>query len=675
MKKNENIVDIRRLKRAAKQWRWPIVAVIILFTAAGTWFGLTRLTKYDIKGELLIGDNNSDNDASAGGIQQMMRTFSVGGFAGTGVNNELMILGSQDVMLRTVRALDLNRVYYAKDHEGKRYRLYKNSPVRVEAPAEQFDTLSTPFNLKITFKKNGKADVLATEGFFKKFLTEAKDISFPFMLKTPYGNYQLISTDEFNKKKYSELKVAIYGNNIAAENLYKETDVNQPEKLADVIAVEYTSDNDSLGMAIVNAIMGEYNSKRRERLHEASEASIKYYDERIAETFKLLQASEKEVMEYQRNNELMGMDSELGLLVGDAFGSRRDIRSTHYNLAYYETVLDILRNRLNDDVIIPSIETLGDPNVEAFNGAIQTRRELRRSATEDNEVLIRLNERIEELRNLIIENSEKQLAKHKKDLAHKEQLASMAETRLDKYPDYTLELKNLARDKGHLNSLYEYLVGQRESAVLQRYSTANIGFVFQPAYIAKTPIILKKLIWSVVALFLALFCCGFWCVLVTWCSRKVKSPIDIASLGIEDNSILYSVKSNDINRLRNMITAKPDLKVIYYNPLGNTETMGEKFAESLLAIGRSVEVLSGFSKNDEILTPETTEQIDTALQTADYVIINVPQPENVADLVNAIDADNAAMLLSLQSGKITRKKLKQLLNGQTAEKIFTIICK
>ena len=152
-------------------------------------------------------------------------------------------------MLRTVRSLDLNRVYIATDHNGKRSRLYKNSPVRVEAPAEQFDTLSSPFNLKITLKPNGKADVIATEGFFKKLLTEAKDVTFPYMLKTPYGNYQLISTEHFNQKLYKEIKVGVYGNDLAAEILYNEMDILQPEKLADVISVNYTADNVELGKA------------------------------------------------------------------------------------------------------------------------------------------------------------------------------------------------------------------------------------------------------------------------------------------------------------------------------------------------------------------------------------------------------------------------------------------
>ena len=131
-------------------------------------------------------------------------------------------------------------------------------------------------------------------------------------------------------------------------------------------------------MVTVDGIMGEYNSKRLERMHEAAIASIQYYDDRIAEAFKDLQKIEREVSDYQRANELMGIDSELGLLVGTAVGNKPAIMTANYNIAYHETILDILRTRLNDDVIIPQMESLNDPHIAAFNGAIQARRDLKR---------------------------------------------------------------------------------------------------------------------------------------------------------------------------------------------------------------------------------------------------------------------------------------------------------
>lgn len=675
MKENENVIDIRRIMRAAQKVKWLLIAIVISFTALGAWHGFTRLPKYDINGEVLIGDNNSDKDASAGSVSQMMKTFSVGGFSGTGVDNELMIMGSYDVMLRTVRNLNLNRIYIAKNKKGKKEMLYQNLPLLFEAPAEQFDTLSTAFNVNIKFKEDNKVDLTITKGLLKSKEFEANDLTLPTMIKTPFGNYQLVPTESYDKKEFEQLTVAVMGNAIAADALLKEAKIDIPSKLADVIDVDYTCSNEDLGKAIVNGIMGEYNSKRRERLHEASQASIDYYDERIAETFEQLEKSEKEVRDYQKKNELMGMDSELGILVGDAYGSRRSIRSTHYNLAYYETVLDILRNRLNDDVIIPAVENIGDPNIEAFNAAIHARRDLRRSATEDNEVLIRLNEKIAELRDIIIENSEKQLAKYKKDLAHTESLAAIAETRLDSLPEYQHELRNITREKSHLNSLYEYLVGQRENAVLQRYSTANIGFVFQEAYVAKGDSTLRRLLWPIGMFIFSIFACICLVIFISFCQRRIKDPMDLAKIAIDRHAVKFDGSNNSIQRLRNMIVSEPEHRVIYYSAFNDTEDVRKKFVDSLLSIGRSVELLTGFSTNDEILTPDTMRLIDENLENADYVVVEIAQPDQIFDLENAIDKENAVLVTSLKTGKFTRAQFKKIMKGQTADKVFTIISK
>ena len=675
MEKEESTLDLRRFWRAAMQWRWLLIAGTVLLTAAGAWFGFSRLTKYEINGEVLIGDNSAEPDSRAGGLQQMMRTFSVGGFSGTAVNNELMILGSHDVFLRTVRALNLNRVYIAKNAEGKKSRLYQDLPVRVEAPAEQFDTLNAAFNIKIEFLEGGKVDIRATKGFFKTLLTEAKGVTLPYNLKTPYGSYQILAGNDFDHNPYTQVNVTVTGNELAATDLYKQVMLDTPDKMADIISLDYSCDNAQLGMATINAVMGEYNSKRRERLHETSKNSIQYYDERIAETFKALQQSEQDVKEYQKKNELMGVESELELLVEDAVGSKREIRTANYNIAYYETVLDLLRNRLGDDILIPQMESLSDPNIQAINGAIQARRDLRRSATENNEALLLLNKRIDDLRDIIIENSTKMIAKAKADVRHKQRLATSTQDRLNAYPDYQLDLVSLMRDKENLNALYLYLVNQRESAVLQLYSVANVGYVFQPAYVVKEAGIFKKLIWPIATFILSIACCIIWSLLMMWCSRKVKDTMDLAFLGIEANSVNVAKSPGALNTLRNRITANPDIRVLYFNALPGTETMRQQFAETLLSIGRNVEVLTGFNNNDAILTPDTRRQITEALQTNDYVIVSVPDPANVSDLENAINADNAALLLSLRSGKMTRSQLKQLLKGQTVDKVFTILCK
>lgn len=675
MNEKDNNLDLRRFWRAVKQCKWIYIAAILIFTTLGVIKSLRSLPNYEIEGSMLIGEIGYDQDSRSGGIAQMMKTFSVGGFSASTVDNEVLIMQSHDVLLRTVKTLNLNRSYIGKNADGEKSILYTETPIKVDAPSEYFDTLSTSFNLKVKINKDSKIDIKVTKGILGSVKKEIKGATVPFMLETPYGNLQIIPTDSFKDTPYKEITVAITNNDIAANTLDNNLVIDVASKMADIINVDYDCANPDLGKITVNGIMNEYNAKRLDRLHEAAVASIKYYDERINETFRVLQDAEKEVSEYQRKNELMGIDSELELLVGNSVGAKQEIQTANYNIAYYETILNILRNRLDDDVIIPQMESLNDPNIGAFNGAIQARRELRRSATENNEALKLLNEKIEELRNLIIENSSKMIAKAKADLGHTQGLAASAHTRLDKYPDYQLEFMNLLRKKEYQNQLYQFLVSQRENSVLQLYSSTNIGFIYQDAYVVKKSGLLKKLIWPVALFVLAVLIVTGLAIFIMLLSDKIKDPMDLAYLRIDDHAVKYDGNAEALYTVRNMIIANPERRVIYFNALDATASIRNLFVNSLTAIGRNVEVIEGFTSNNDILTPTTEQQIKEAIASNDYVIIDIAEPDEVSNLTNAIAAKDAVMLMSIPSGKISRRSLKTILKGQRANKIYSIICK
>lgn len=673
MKTETNIIDLRRLWRAIHAVRWVALVIVVLFTGIGIWFSMRMLPSYKVSGEVLIGDEETSTSMKGGGMSQMMKTFSVGGFGGSTVDNEVLVMSSHDVMLRTVRSLGLNRSYVAKDKDGDKVMLFGNTPVRVEAPVEYFDSLNTIFNVKIDLLENGHANVRITKGMLGRVKKEFTDIAIPTMIETPYGTLNLMRNDSIPFNLYKSINVTVMGNEICSTNLTKVIDIGKADKLADVIDVDYTCANKKLGLATVNAVMHEYNAKRLERMHQSSREAIEYYDARIADVFGELQKAEQAVAEYQKKNDLMGVDSELGLLVEKAVGNKEAIATANYNIAYYENVLNILRSRLNEDALIPQVESLGDGNIAAFNELITQRRELRRSATDDNEVLHRINEKIETVRNLIIENSEKQLAKNRADVRHTASLTAEAEGRLSQYPQYEIEYRHLVTDKEYRNQLYQYLVSQRENAVLQLYSTTDIGFVFQPAYFVKSTGMVKAIVIPVALLIFGLFCSLCMAILVMLLQRKVKSTIDVASLGVEENSINYSGRESELAQLRNRLTFNPDAKAIYVADLTSKGNAASLIFDSLVAIETPCELIEGITDNNTLLTPSFAQRMSDVTGRVDYAVVDVPQPRELPTITNVIDAEEAELVVAVDGGKMSRKALKEILKGQRADHVFVVI--
>lgn len=675
MEQKSNTIDIRRLWRAIVQCKWVYLAFILLFTGAAAWISFRSLTRYEIQGNMLIGDEESSSSSKGGGLAQMMKTFSVGGFGASSVDNEVLIIKSHDVMLRTVRALGLNRTYFGKDADGDKAMLYSELPVRVEAPAEYFDTLHQSFSINISLIGDSKADIKVTKGFFKRTVKEVNGVTLPAMLETPYGNFQIIRTDLFESTPYRTISVNVTGNDAAAIGLGKSLDIDVTSKVADAITVGLKYPNTDLGKAIVDGVMTEYNAKRLNRLHESAEASIKYYDERIAEVFKTLEESEKDVADYQKSNNLFvpATEAEMKVLIPTMYSNKEAIVKANYDINYYEMVLSTLKERLNDDVIIPQIESLNDPNIMAFNGAIMARRDLQRSATDKNEQMILLNKRIEGLRSIIIENSEKHIAKAKADLQIQKQMSGRTESRINSFPNYELEYTTLMRSKEYQNALYLYLIQQRESFILQLYSNNNLGFIYQPAYVVDSSGMLRKLILPVAAFIFALFAATCIALLVMLLTQKVKSPMDVAFMGIESRTLMFDGRRDDATRLRTLITADPARRVLYFARLGDTGDMPAAFIETLASINASVEVISGLSDNDEILTPAIQSRIENALTDTAFVIVNVPDAANLSIIENLITDTDSALIVNMPCDTISRKQLKSILKGQPADKVFATI--
>ena len=668
MEKETNVIDLRRFWRAVKQLKWLYLAMILAMGSAAVLYVVRSLPKIPIEGEILIGEESFESASGtsalggkgAGGMGQLMKTFSVGGFSGAAVDNELLVIASHDNMLRTVRAMGLNRTYIGKTAEGEKEMLYRNSPITVAAPEEYFDTLS-------------KADIKATKGFFKKTIASAENVTLPTLLKTPYGNLQIMRTEQFASSPFRTVTVGVCGNNQAAMGLGSQVDIGIATKLSDVIHVKLDYPNAELGKKIVNSIMGQYNAKRLERLHATAESTVKYYDDRIAETLGRLEEAEQKVVQYRKDKEAIAPAEEITYLSGVSQTELMAAIQAQNELNYYNKVKSILKDNLNGTQIIPQVEALGDANIASYNELVIEKRNLEKSAMPGNPTLMKLNERIAMLRDVILENAEKSAIKAQKDINFQRGIAGSAKSRLTKFPAMELDLTVLARNQEFQSSLYQFLLQSRENALLKLSMETEAGFIFQPAYVQKPGLPVKKIILFLGAIIFAIFGVTFLALILMRFSQKVKSPMDVAFLGFDQRTLNLSQDKNSIPIMRTMLMSSPERKIILCASLSEKCTAIESLIESFQDANIPVSILSA-KTNSSILSPDFSMEIKEKLESSDYIFIKVPEPERIFELENVIDSDNSSLLLII-SEHIKRKSLKNILKRQSSNKIFAFITK
>lgn len=673
MAKSENVLDLRRFWRAVKQLRWIYVASVVGFLALAVAYWFVALPQYKASGELLVEDN--EMGGGAGGMDQMMKTFSIGGFGGAAVDNEMLIMNSHDVAMRVVRNLQLNRTYTAR-LDGDKQVLWGNSPIAVEAAPGYFDTMRVALKVKVDILDSGKVDVKVTKGLLGRTVGEAEDVELPATVKTEYGDLMVLKTAEFDNTPYKTVKVSVTSYEIACKLLSKGLFIDVASKLGDAILVEYMAPNRQMGMDVVNAIMAEYNAKRLQRTHSRAAEEVEYYDGAIAKLMTELGDVEKKEADFLSKDGLLATPETASMLAGTAMTNKMADVQARQVLDYYQKVLAAMKADAKGEGFVPVVEGISDANVTSYNEAIWNKRQLLRSATENNTALVQLNHRIDMLRDLMIESAEKMIAKSKNDIASMDNVTAAATSKLVDVPQKTLQYTTIVRDKTLKNQLYAFLRQSREQSMLQLYSTSTLGFVFEEAYCDLKPDNMKKYLVFAIMLFLGIFCPSCLALWLTLRYRKVKDLMDLAPLSVEANSVEYDGSKAQLNKLRAILVDNPSDNMVYWMSVdGAGASVAPALVESLMAIGRKVVQSAPASDNDTLLSETWQKDAASELGGCNYLFVQVPNPERAYELSHTIDEQSARLLVFVPSGKVKRSALKVMLAGMPADKVSVCIIK
>lgn len=673
MKKADNVLDLRRLWRAVKQLRWVYVISMAGFIALAIAYWMVALPQYKASGMMLVED--TDGGAMAGDMGQMMKTFSVGGFGGAAVDNEMLIMSSHDVAMKVVKNLQLNRTYTAR-LDGDKVVLWGNSPIAVEAAPGYFDTLSVAMKVTVDILDNGNADIKVTKGLLGRTVGEAENVTLPATVKTEYGNLQVLKTADYDKTPYNTVKVSVSNYEMACKQLMKVWFVDVASKLGDAILVEYDAPNRQMGMDVVNAVMSEYNAKRLARTHSRAAEEVAYYDEAIAKLMVELGDVEKKEAKFLSGEGMFANPETASMLASTAMSNKMMNIQSQQTIDYYEKVLAAIRADTKGEEFVPIVEGMSDANVTAYNDAIFNKRQLVKSATDDNIALKRLNERIDMLRGVMVETSEKMIAKSKSDIKALGNVTASATSQLVGVPQKTLEYTSLTRDKTLKNALYAFLRQSREQSMLQLYSTTSLGFVFEEAYSDLKPNNMKKYVIVLILLMLGLFFPSCLAVFMMIRHKKITDLMDVAKLGIEDQCVVLDGSKQQTNKLRALITEHPELKMIYVAGYDcNEHAVKVSLAEALTAIDKNVALLPSVPDNDTLLGTQWLTERDAALALSDYVIVSVPNPDRLTELAHTIDTEECQLLVCIGTNKVKLSSLKGWLSGMPADKVRISIVK
>lgn len=174
------------------------------------------------------------------------------------VEDEIFVISSHSLYRDVAKTLQLNKTHYVKDGFLKSHLSYPDFPIDIEAPGVA-DTLRVNLMFNIKVSKDGLADIKVK--YKRDKLAELEDVKLPAVVKTIYGDFNVVPTKYFPKGEEVKTNISFTGYESAAEMLTDEIVADIASRKSNVITLAYDITNPVLGRAVLNEILTKYNER------------------------------------------------------------------------------------------------------------------------------------------------------------------------------------------------------------------------------------------------------------------------------------------------------------------------------------------------------------------------------------------------------------------------------
>ena len=265
------------------------------------------IERYLTTGTMIIKESNTGGGY---GTSALMQGFAVG--AGyTNVNNQLIILGSYDLISRTVDSLSFMNVEYITKGRFKTRNIYRNTPITVEY--SQLDPAVYNHLFRCYVQQDGSLLITTTEE------------DFPFSYVTHYG--EELVTSLFTARIWPTNMMMSPGQHIyfrfrshdsLTEEFSSRLQLNFVTERSTVLGIQLVGETPARDREFIDKLSDIYLLQNVERKNMVAEKSIAFINQQLEVLQKSLIQSEGAMTNFRQENKFVDVSSYAGGLMAKA---------------------------------------------------------------------------------------------------------------------------------------------------------------------------------------------------------------------------------------------------------------------------------------------------------------------------------------------------------------------
>ena len=605
LEEKEEQADIKAiLFKYIIRWPWFIASIIICIACASIY--LKQSTPiYNITASVII------KDEKKGGT--MGNEFS--GLEDLGllnpsknIDNEIEILQSKSLIKDVVNELGLYINYWG--NKGfKTTDLYGASPILVHYSFKDAETLNAPIQLTINYQKNGNLNVnmITDKGNDNEKKINKTFTEFPAVLSSEKGVITFIENQQVPIVEDVNLDITISHPLAIAKGYRSALSIEPTSKTTSVATISIKNTNKKRGEDFINKLVEMYNRDANDDKNEVAQNTAHFIDERISVINQELGTTEQELENFKRESGLTDLSSDAQLAVAEksAYEKLCVENGTQLNLIQY--LSDYLKKPENANTTLPVNVGLNDKSlteqISQYNALILERNRLRRTSSDSNPVIRRLDSNIDDMHASLlttINSVYKGLLITKADL---DRQAGKYAGQISNAPAQERRFVSIQRQQEIKAGLYLMLLQKREENNIALAATANNAKIIDDALADDVPISPNKKIIYLAALVLGFGIPVAIIYILSLLSYRIEGHSDVerltrvpvigdVPLNDSDEKYAIAVRENDndimAETFRSLRTnllfmlGDPDKKVILVT--STTSGEGKTFIASNLAV-------------------------------------------------------------------------------------------
>ncbi len=512
---NQDTILIKDLiAKLLNKWYWFLISGLIIMPITYTYIR-TLQNVYQVKASILLSEKGRESYAS----EKFMK--EIGLFVPqTGVDDEIGILSSYNLVKKTIEQLDFGISYY-HTHTLKTQQTYHYSPFKVVVDSSHVQVEGAKFFVDILDDESYEIYAEEKSAYVVDLkLDESLHKLKPYIFRQkwkfgePYTDqnlsFTLIRDTSFTKLAPGKYYFKIHTLSSLADDYQGVLAVAATSKESRLL--ELTSEGKIVAMQnqFLDKLLEVYIQEDLKKQSRLGERTLDLIDEQLLGITDSLKEAEYSLKAFRANSNIVNISETASDLSRQLTELETKRAQLSVQAQYYEYVRkDVAAGAGMTDIVAPATMGVQDPLLSNLLIGLATLKQERSSKRtnlkEGNPQLKMIDGKIADAHATILKNVNSSISANNMALGDVNTRINAIKSSIARLPESERRLTNIERQFGQSDNMYKYLLQKRaEAAIALATNTVNKYVVDESRQVGKEPIAPKKGVIYVLALLLSL---------------------------------------------------------------------------------------------------------------------------------------------------------------------------